>query len=132
MTKKQFQLTDAEFSVLESLWEHGPQSIREITSKLYPAGKNSDYATVQKLLSRLSSKGCVIREQASPANIFVASIDRSDLLDSQLQQVAEKLYEGSMTPLLMHLIEGSTLSKTDRKRIRELLDQAKPTKRKKK
>lgn len=130
MAKKQIRLTNAEFSVLESLWVHGPQSIREITSRLYPAGKSSDYATVQKLLSRLESKKCVRRKRSSPAHIFSASKNRSDLLDSQLQQVAEKLCGGSMTPMLMHLIEETKLSEKDRKRIRDLLDQAAPVRKK--
>ena len=54
-------LTDAEFAVLELLWQRGRQNTRQLTAQLYPGQSVSDYATVQKLLDRRSTKN------ASPA-----------------------------------------------------------------
>ncbi len=64
------RLTDAEFAVLEPLWEAGPQTIRQLTVRLYPQQSTSDYATVQKLLERLEAKGCVKRDRQAPATYF--------------------------------------------------------------
>ncbi len=123
MSGNQVRLTNAEFAVLEALWKGGPQTIRALTARLYPKGSDSDYATVQKLLERLESKQSVIRDRSGMAHVFRAAKDRGDLLDEQLKEVADKLCEGSMTPMLMHLIEGSELTGRERERIRELLDQ---------
>jgi predicted transcriptional regulator len=117
-------ITDAEFAVLEALWESGAQTIRELAAKLYPGGSVSDYATVQKLLERLEAKRCVRRDRSGHAHVFVAARQRADLIDSQLQQLADKLCEGSLTPVLLHLVQATKLSKRDREILRQMLDDA--------
>ena len=125
---RRIRLTDAQFSVLEALWRDGPQTIRQLMATLYPSQTTSDYATVQKLLEQLEEKGCVTRDRTNLAHVFVANVERGDLIDSQLQEMAERLCDGSLTPVLMHLIEAAKLSNRDRQTLRQLLDEAKQTK----
>ena len=123
MAKPRLRVTDAELAVLEILWESGPATIRHVTGELYPEGSASDYATVQKLLERLESKRCVARDRGSFAHLFAAKVDRGDLIGERLSDLAEKLCDGSVTPLLVHLVEGKGLSARDRKMLRRLLDE---------
>ena len=125
MGKSYLNVTDAELQGLKALWTGGPSSIRELTSKLYPAGGPSYYATVQKLLEQLEEKGCAVRDRSRKAHVFRAAVERGDLIDAQLQEMAERLCEGSLTPVLRHLVEGAKLSKRDRDTLRRLLDEAK-------
>lgn len=119
------RLTEAQFSVLEALWRDGPQTIRQLTATLYPSQTTSDYGTVQKLLEQLEEKGCARRDRSAMAHVFQATAERGDLIDSQLQDMAERLCDGSLTPVLIHLVEGARLSKGDRDTLRRLLDEAK-------
>lgn len=121
MRKPPARLTDAEFAVLQGLWEGGPQTIRQLAERLYPGGSVSEYATVQKLLDRLESKGCAARDRTSHAHVFQACAQREDLIDAQLHQLADKLCEGSLTPVLLQLVQHVSLSKKDRETIRQLL-----------
>ncbi len=50
-------VTDAELAVLQTLWDRGRSTIRQITELLYQDGSDASYATVQKLLERLQEKG---------------------------------------------------------------------------
>ena len=93
------RLTDAEFAVLEPLWQHGPQTIRQLTARLYPGESVSDYATVQKLLERLEAKGCVRRDRSGLAHVFHAAVERAALIDDQLQDIADRLCAGSLLPV---------------------------------
>ena len=129
MTIPQIQVTDAELAVLEVLWERDHATIRQITSCLYGNGTTSEYATVQKLLDRLEQKGCVRRDRSTFAHTFVASVSRSQLIDSRLQEVADQLTDGSWTPLLMHLVEAAQLSAADLERLRQVIDAAPTTQR---
>jgi BlaI family penicillinase repressor len=124
MSSAPLQITDAECAVLEALWDDGPQTIRDLTMRLYPSVSVSDYATVQKLLERLEAKSCVTRDRSGHAHVFRATRHRSDLIGSQLQQVANKLCDGSLAPVLMHLVQASKLSKSDRAMLRRLLADA--------
>ncbi len=104
----------------------GPQTIRQLTAVLYPAQSVSDYATVQKLLERLQAKRCVRRDRAKPAHVFSPAVAREDLIDDELQQIADRLCEGSLVPVLHQLVRRTRLSKKSRQKLQELLDEADP------
>ena len=117
------KVTDAELAILDVLWRRGEATIRQIAGELYPGGAASEYATVQKLLERLEAKGCVLRDRSSFAHLFRAQVERGDLIDQRLAEVAEKLCEGSLTPLLLHLAGSRRLSKKEREALRKLLEE---------
>lgn len=126
MARTPQDITDAERAVLEVLWERSPATIRAITDVLYPQGRQAHYATVQKLLERLESKGCVSREREGAVNVYSANLDRDELLGRRLQALAEELCGGSMTPLLTHLVQNRKLSVKERTALRDLIDQLDP------
>jgi BlaI family transcriptional regulator, penicillinase repressor len=123
MVREPQDLPDAELSVLQTLWERGPSTIRQLTDTLYPSGTEAHYATVQKLLERLESKGCVNRDRSSWAHVFKAIMDRDDFIGHRLQAVAEKLCGGSLTPLLTNLVRSKRLTPRERREIRRLMDE---------
>ena len=123
MAARRVRLTDAEFAVLEPLWRSGPQTIRQLTAALYPEQSVSDYATVQKLLERLETKRCVRRDRSHAAHVFRAVIEREALIDGQLQEIADKLCDGSLVPVLNQLVRRTRLSAKDREQLRKLLEE---------
>lgn len=116
-------VTPRELEILQILWEEGPATIRTLTDRLYPGGGTSAYGTVQKLLERLEEKGMVERRRTEPAHTFAASVARDELIGHRLQEVAERLCGGSLTPLLTHLVKQSQLSDADRQELRNLIDE---------
>lgn len=123
MARAAQDITEAELAVLQVLWEHGPQPIRRITDVLYPDGRVSQYATVQKLLERLEAKECVARDRSGPVHVFSPLLERDELVGRRLQQMAEQLCGGSWTPLLTQLVQEARLSREDRRSLRKLIDE---------
>src|ERR671936_227674 len=123
MARTPQDVTDAELGVLQSLWDAGPLSIRQITDALYPGGGVAQYATVQKLLERLEAKDCVRRDRSAAVHVFAADLGRDELIGRRLRAVAEKLCGGSLTPLLTHLVQATRLSPGERQELRELIDE---------
>jgi predicted transcriptional regulator len=123
MARTPQDVTEKELEVLQVLWDQGPATIRQITDVVYPGGDTAQYATVQKLLERLEEKGCVGRQRATPANIYSAAIGRDELIGRRLQDMAEKLCGGSLTPLLTHLVRQRRLSARERRELRDLIDE---------
>ncbi len=117
------RVTDAELAVLRVLWRQGPSTIRQLTEELYPDGGTSAYATVQKLLDRLAAKACVSRHAAGRANVFTAEVGRTDLIGHRLQEIADTLCDGALSPLLTHLVAGSQLSAEDTSALRRLVEE---------
>ena len=115
-------LTEAELDVLKALWSLGPSSIRELTDEVYPGGSATHYATVQKLLERLESKGCVRCRRKDRLNVYSARVDRSAVIAHRLRDTAEALCEGSLAPLLTHLVDNVRLSADELKSLRALVE----------
>src|SRR5579883_2401690 len=106
-------VTDAELAVLRDLWDHGPRTRRQITDALYPAGGPAHYTTVQKLLERLEAKGFVTSELQGAVRVFTPAVGRDALIRRRLKDVADKLCDGSVAPLLMSLVGTGALSDAD-------------------
>lgn len=123
MARTPQDVTDTELAVLQVLWDQGPATIRQITDVLYPGGGAAQYATVQKLLDRLESKRCVLRDRQPLAHAFRAALVRDELIGRRLQAMAEQLCGGSLTPLLTHLVRAKRLSSQERRDLRHLIDE---------
>ena len=116
-------VTDAELSLLQLLWDQGSASVRQLAEQMYQQCNASQHATVQKLLERLEAKGCVRRDRDTWPHTFVPLIQRGELIGRQLQQTADKLCDGSLQPLLTHLVRSAQLSSEERQSLRSLLDE---------
>jgi len=123
MARAPEDVSNAQLAVLQVLWDSGPATIRQLTDVLYPGGEAAQYGTVQKLLERLEEKGHVCRQRAAVAHTFAARIRRDDLIGRRLQEMAEKLCGGSLTPLLTHLVRAQRLSADERQQLRDLIDE---------
>lgn len=129
--KKEQGVTEAEFAVLQSLWEHGPSTTRQLAERLYPK-RHGAPATVLKLLERLEAKQCVARDDGEPAQVFRALVERDDLIARRLNAVAEDLCDGSHTPLLLHLVDPKRLTSEEIDMLRKLVNDLEKSPRRKK
>lgn len=122
MSRTSRDVTEAELSVLQALWDCGPSTIRRLVEAVYGQPGASAYATVQKLLDRLEAKKFVTRDRSGSIHVFKASVARGELITRRLRAVADTLCGGSMTPLLTHLVQSEKLSSKERASLRKLLE----------
>jgi predicted transcriptional regulator len=115
-------VTDAELAVLQLMWDGGPATVRHLSDTLYPEGGASGYATVQKLLGRMESKGFVARKREGNGQRFEPLVGREELIGRRLRAVAETLCGGSLVPILSHLVSAERLSESERTTLRRLID----------
>jgi predicted transcriptional regulator len=105
------------------LWQRGASSRRQIADVLYPGGQPVHYTTVQKLLERLQAKHHVACAAQTPVRTFEATVSRDELISRRLLDVADKLCDGSLTPLLMNLMRVKPLSERELQELRDLVKQ---------
>jgi BlaI family penicillinase repressor len=122
MNPRNQDVTEAELAILQTLWDDGPATIRQLVERVYRQSGTSVYATVQKLLDRLEAKGCVERDRGGPVHVFHAAINRDELIGRRLRAVADSLCGGSLSPLLTHLVERRDLSEQERRELRALVE----------
>ncbi|MCX7408167.1 MAG: BlaI/MecI/CopY family transcriptional regulator [Planctomycetales bacterium] len=131
MARTPQDVTDAELSILQVLWEQQTATVRDLVGRLYPEASLSLTATVQKLLERLEAKDCVTRNRTTWPHQFSAAIERDELIVRRLQNTADKLCAGEIHPLLTSLVKARGLTAEDRQSLRGLLDELDQGKKKK-
>lgn len=116
-------IPEAELEVLKVLWIQQPLVSRDLAQRLYGEVNRTSMGTVQKLLSRLEEKGMVSRNRSESVHLFSAAITREEVAGMQLEDFANKLSGGSLSPFVVHLVQAKRLSKKEKEQIRRLLDE---------
>lgn len=122
MARPARDITEAELAVLRVLWERPSATIRQLTDVLYPGGSAAQYATVQKLLDRMDAKGYITRDRSQFVHQFTAALDRDELIGQRLRALAETLCDGSLTPLMTHLVRARRLTDAERDALRSIIE----------
>ncbi len=121
---KQQQLANAELAIMDLLWQAPQLTARQIREQLYPDASRAQHGTVQRLLQRLKDKGFVQRDRSLSVHLFSATTTRDSYAAGQLEILAEKLTEGSLAPLITHLVEEKKISRQEIDRLRAILEPA--------
>src|ERR1039457_5083055 len=114
------KLTKLELQIMETFWNRGACSVREIQEAFPEPGRPAN-TTVQTTVYRLEGKGtlrCVKR--ISNANIFEAAISRSEA-QSRLIDDLLALFGGGTKPVMAHLIQSGKLTLDDVKEAEQAL-----------
>src|SRR5262249_6337873 len=106
MARTAQDVTDTELAMLQALGNNGTATRRQITDALYPNGGPAHYTTVQKLMERLERKGYVRHQRGQGILTYTATVGREELISRRLQDMAEKLCGGSLTPLFLHIVRA--------------------------
>ena len=114
-------ITDAELTILKSLWDDGPATVRDLLDRL---GTSWAYTTVQTLVGRLVDKGHVRADRQELAHVFTAKTQRDELAEQQVNAVASSLLDGAVAPLVLRLVEQGRFTAEEIARFRELLRDA--------
>lgn len=117
------RLANAELAVMQLLWEEDCLTARHIREQLYPSSAKAQHGTVQRLLLRLEEKGFVGRDRSLPVHRFSALTSREAYASGQLEAIADRLTDGSLTPLITHLIDQNKISRAEIERLRAILDE---------
>lgn len=116
MATEHINLTGAEWSVMECLWEHSPRTGREITEHLaQQSGWNR--STTLTLLSRLEAKGAISSTSEGGKKTFSAVLRREDAAMWETEDFLSRVYKGSLSLLVSSMTKKKALSQNE---IREL------------
>jgi BlaI family transcriptional regulator, penicillinase repressor len=116
------KLAKLELKIMETLWEKGHASIREI-QEAFPEDDRPAYTTVQTTVYRLEAKRAARRvKKVGNFHIFEAAVSRNAaqrrLIDDLLG-----LFGGRTQPVMAHLIESGKLTMAEVKEAEKMLRQ---------
>jgi predicted transcriptional regulator len=117
-----FQPTPSELEILHILWHRGPSTVREIHDVLAKE-KDVGYTSALKLLQIMTGKGLVTRTEEQRAHVYAASLPAEATKQQFAADVLQRVFRGSASQLMQHVLSGRRGSKTEIEEIRRMLDE---------
>jgi BlaI family penicillinase repressor len=114
------KLTALEVHIMESLWNQGRLSIREL-QEAFPEAERPAYTTIQSSVYRLEEKGTVRRvRKIGNAHIFEAVVSRRDASGRLIDDLLS-VFGGRTQPVMAHLAESGKLTLADIREAEKLI-----------
>lgn len=115
------QVTEAEWKIMECLWDHSPQTMGEITATLEPA-TGWTRQTVITLLKRLTEKGAVSMDDSGRAKMYTPLITKEEVSAEETHKLLNHVFKGKASLLVNQLIDSGDLSAEDLQEILDILN----------
>ena len=114
------RIGEAEYAVMEVLWEQAPLTATEVAERVPPA-RGWSIRTVKTMLGRLLAKGILSHEEDGRRYLYRPVVARDDYLEKESRRLIDRLFGGKLTPLVAHLAERDALTQQDIAEIEALL-----------
>lgn len=115
-------LTDAEWRVMELLWQHEPQTGRELVETLEKiAGWNR--STTLTLLRRLEGKQAVADETQNGVKAFRPLIRREEAALQETEDFLSRVYQGSLSLMVSTMTQKQALSQEELGELYKILQE---------
>jgi BlaI family penicillinase repressor len=114
------KLSQAEWQIMNALWEKHPATAREIMTRL-PQGVKWAYTTVKTMLSRLVEKEAVSEHKQANTSIYEPLISQRKARLSAFRSLLDQSFDGAMGPLMHFLLQEEKLNAKQKKELIEIL-----------
>ena len=112
MNDKNLTLTEAEWTVMECLWEKSPRTGRETVAWL-DQKMGWTRSTVLTMLRRLEAKGAVEGDTEGELKTFRPLIAREDVAVRETENLLDRAYKGSLSLLVSSLTKKQSLPQNE-------------------
>jgi BlaI family penicillinase repressor len=114
-------LGKVQLQIMQVLWRHGRATARQITEALSQEQPIA-HSTIQTLLRKLEAKGAITHEIEDRTFIFRPLYQQSEVTETATRDLLTRLFNGSVSGLVAHLLKHETISPAELARLRELVE----------
>jgi len=107
------RLTEAEWQIMNALWEKWPATARDVAERL-PADVKWAYTTIKTMLTRLAEKKAVKETKKGSVGVYEPVLSRSSARRSAIKTLTEQAFDGAFGPLMHFLLEDQKLTAKQR------------------
>lgn len=116
-------ITEAEWPIMETLWDKSPQTAPEVAKALRPS-TNWAENTVRTMITRLVEKGALkTGTNTSGTKTFTPAVKREACVRAESASFLERVFQGAAKPLLVHFASNTKLTPEEASELKKLLDQ---------
>ena len=117
------KLSEAEWKVMNYLWEEAPRTIMQITNHFKETTGWTKH-TVMTFLRRMEEKGAVHYEEGERAKLFYPDIEKTEAAFQETEEFLDKVFNGRLGLMLNTMVERKSLSGEEITELYEILKRA--------
>ena len=114
------KISTAEAVVMEALWRREPMAAEDVKAQV-AAGQGWTEATVKTLINRLLKKGAIAATRDGRRYLYRPLLGRADYVAAESQGFLDRLFDGSLAPLVSHLSQNRKLSADDIAELKRII-----------
>lgn len=114
------EISNAEFEVLDALWEKYPASASDIIERLNRKKSWHD-KTVKTLLNRLVKKEAISFEKEQRRYLYSPLLERDTYTQKESTSLIERLFSGKISPLVAGFAKHNELKKEDIAQLKDII-----------
>lgn len=118
------QCTEAEWKIMEVLWNRAPRTIAEITKALEPTTGWSRHVVIT-LLKRMEEKGTVTVDESGPAKRYTPKVTKGEASTEETGKFLAHVFKGDVSLLINHLVDSDRITADDLQEIVNAMRRAK-------
>ena len=111
-------VTEAEWKIMEVLWDHAPRSMADITKTLEPDTGWTRH-TVITLLKRMQEKGTVAVDESGDVKRYTPLMTQEEASTQETRKFLSHVFSGKASLLINHLVDSGEITL---KEMDELMD----------
>ncbi len=119
------RISETEWEVMKVVWAKGPCSAGEIIETLAGSDPSWHPKTVKTYLTRLVGKGALGFRKEGRAYQYRALVKETECVSAASESFLERVFGGSLKPMLAHFVEHKKLSPVEIKELKDLLEERK-------
>ena len=120
MMTKQYQLTEAEWDIIQVVWEQEPCAAPAVQEELV-ARKKWTYSTVKTLMDRMVAKGLLTTERIRNLILYRAAISQQEAQRGELMRTVKRAFGGAFTPMMQFMLESDALSRKELDELQNMI-----------
>jgi BlaI family transcriptional regulator, penicillinase repressor len=115
-------ISDAEWDVMKIAWQNSPLTSAEIIERL-SGSKSWKPKTVKTLISRLVQKQALGFSKDYREYTYFPLVSENDCIQAESRSFLNRIYGGSLKPMMVHFLENEKLSSEDIRELKALLQE---------
>ncbi len=120
---RKVNLSDAEWKLMNVLWEEAPRTIMQLTNAL-KADTGWTKHTVISFLKRMEEKGALHYVEGEKAKLYYPDLKREEAARQETEDFLDRVFQGRMGMMLNTMVQQRALSKEDLAELHKILDLA--------
>ena len=120
MAKTPIELTEAEWVVIKSVWDHEPCTAPTVQQKLFTQTRWT-YSTVRTMMDRMAAKGLLLAQKSGKLTLFRSAVTRRQAQRGELRYALKHAFNGALTPMVQCLLDTSRVSAEELAELESLI-----------